>query len=107
MVSFTKTLQSIGSRTGRALLPFEIIEIVEKQLTSHQFMSECTPSYLTTIRKFISDHVAGKLAQLRKGRGMYDALEREEEWDEETDLSLDASGVFQLLQIQNLQNLSH
>ena len=57
-------------------------------------MSECTLSYLSTIHKFINDHVAGKLAELRRGRGMYDALEREGEWDEETDLSLGASGVF-------------
>lgn len=70
-------------------------------------MSECTPSYLSTIRKFVSDHVAGKLAQLRRGRGMYDALEREKEWDEETDLSLGASGAFRSLWTQNSQNLPH
>lgn len=70
-------------------------------------MSECTLSYVATIREFIIDHVAGKLAQLRKGRGMYDALEREEEWDEETDLSLGASGAFKISWTQILQNLSN
>ena len=37
------------------------------------------------------DHIAHRLARIRQARGLFDALEREEEWDEETDLSMGAS----------------
>lgn len=37
------------------------------------------------------DNIAYRLARIRQARGMFDALEREEEWDEDTDLSLGAS----------------
>lgn len=66
---------------------------MEQQLASKRFANECTLSYVSTIREFISDHIAGRLAQLRKSRGMYDALEREDEWDTDTDLSMGASGT--------------
>ena len=37
------------------------------------------------------DHIAHRLAKIRQARGLFDALEREEEWDEETDLSMGVS----------------
>jgi len=86
-----QNLQSIGSRAGRGILPFEILEIADQELATQKFVSECTPSYVSTIRDFVSKHVVGKLAHLRRSRGMYDAMEREAEWDAETDLSMEAS----------------
>ena len=83
--------QSIGSRHARGLLPFEIMEMVDHELSKKKFTSECTAAYLATIRGFISENVAQRLAEIRKSRGMFDALEREDEWDEQTDLSMGAS----------------
>jgi DNA-directed RNA polymerase III subunit RPC1 len=68
------------------------LEIADRELAAQKFTSECTPSYVSTIRDFISEHIAGKLARLRLSRGMYDAMEREAEWDAETDLSMGATG---------------
>ena len=46
------------------------------------------------IRGFVSENVAHKLGEIRKSRGMFEALEREDEWDEETDLSMGASRAY-------------
>lgn len=73
-------------------MPFEIIEILNQELSTQKFMDECSPSYIATIRDFVTENIAGRLANMRRIRGMFDALEREEEWDAETDLSLGASG---------------
>ena len=72
-------------------MPFEIMELVDRELSHRKFTNECTAAYLATIRGFISENVANKLGEIRKSRGMFEALEREEEWDEETDLSMGAS----------------
>ncbi|OSX60618.1 hypothetical protein POSPLADRAFT_1148493 [Postia placenta MAD-698-R-SB12] len=82
---------SIASRSTRGLLPFEILELVDRELSRRQFTSECTAAYLATIRGFVTEHIAHRLAEIRRNHGMFEALEREEEWDEETDLSLGAS----------------
>ncbi|KAH9935894.1 beta and beta-prime subunits of DNA dependent RNA-polymerase [Epithele typhae] len=82
---------SAGARSARGLLPFEIIEFVDRALATPKFTSECTAAYLATIRKFLSENIAQKLADIRKRRGMFDALERDDEWDADTDLSMGAS----------------
>jgi DNA-directed RNA polymerase III subunit RPC1 len=84
--------QATGTRSARGLLPFEILEIVDRELASEMFTSECTAAYMATIRGFITDHVVHKLAEARRSRGMFEATEREDEWDVETDLSMGASG---------------
>ena len=89
----TVVTQAIASRESRGLLPFEILEFVDRELSQRRFTSECTAAYLATIRGFVSEHIAQRLAQIRKSRGMFDALEREDEWDENTDLSMGASGA--------------
>ena len=50
------------------------------------------PVYISTVRDFVREHIAERLADARRSRGMYDALERHPEWDEDTDLSMGASG---------------
>ena len=66
--------------------------MVDRELSQKRFTGECTAAYLATIRGFVSECVAHRLAEIRKSRGMFEALEREDEWDEDTDLSMGASG---------------
>jgi len=86
-------LQSIASRSQKGLLPYEVMEIADRELSQHRFTAECTPSYISTIRDFIQEHISLRLAEARKSRGMFDALERSNEWDADTDLSMGASGM--------------
>ena len=65
---------------------------MDRELSLPRFATECTPAYISTIRTFLSDHVAYRLATVRKSRGMFEALERYDEWDEYTDLSMGATG---------------
>ncbi|KAG2344971.1 beta and beta-prime subunits of DNA dependent RNA-polymerase [Suillus weaverae] len=84
---------AIGNRRGRGLLPFEIVELVDLELSKSKFTSECTPAYLDTIRDFVVQNIAHHLAAMRKSRGMFEALERSDEWDRDTDFSMGASAA--------------
>ncbi len=84
--------QASGKRRGRGLLPFEITEIVDREFKTPRFKSGCSEIYLANAREFIVSKLANKLAHSRRKQGMFDALEREGDWDEDTDLSLGASG---------------
>lgn len=66
--------------------------LVDHELATPRFRNECTSAYLETVRNFIFTSVACKLANSRRCRGMFDALEKSDEWSEDTDLSLGASG---------------
>ncbi|KAI1788935.1 beta and beta-prime subunits of DNA dependent RNA-polymerase [Ganoderma leucocontextum] len=82
---------AVAPRSTRGLLPFEVMEYVDRALATRKFTSECTAAYIATIRKFISENIAQKLGEVRKQHGMFEALEREDEWDADTDLSMGAS----------------
>ncbi|EIN10167.1 beta and beta-prime subunits of DNA dependent RNA-polymerase [Punctularia strigosozonata HHB-11173 SS5] len=82
--------RSISSRAGRSLLPYEVLEITDAELSQSKFVSECTAAYRATVRGFVTEHIAHRLAEVRRSRGMFDALEREDEWDSDTDLSMGA-----------------
>ncbi|KAJ7581109.1 hypothetical protein C8J56DRAFT_257225 [Mycena floridula] len=82
---------AIGSRAGRSLVPYEIMELLKDELSSQRFAAECTVEYVDSIQNFIHRQVAGRQAEIRSSRGMFDALERSDEWDEYTDLSMGAS----------------
>ena len=69
------------------------MELVDKELSRRKFTSECTAAYIATIRGFVSEHIAHKLADIRRDHGMFDAMERDSEWDADTDLTLGASGL--------------
>ncbi|KZT20622.1 beta and beta-prime subunits of DNA dependent RNA-polymerase [Neolentinus lepideus HHB14362 ss-1] len=84
---------TISSRSGRGLLPFEVLEIVDSELSQKRYLSESTAAFRATVRGFVTEHIVHKLAEIRKSRGMFEALEREEEWDADTDLSLGASAA--------------
>lgn len=47
--------------------------MIDHELAAKKFTSECTPSYVATIRHFINDHIVGRLAHSRKHREAYDA----------------------------------
>ncbi|KAE9394109.1 beta and beta-prime subunits of DNA dependent RNA-polymerase [Gymnopus androsaceus JB14] len=79
--------------SGKPLLPFQITELVDQELATKRFTTECTSTFVDGVRNFIFDNVVTKLAQARGDRGMYEALDRPSEWDEETDLSLGASAA--------------
>lgn len=85
-------MQSIGCRTSRGLLPYEIIDYVDNQLAQARYATECSPSYITIVRDFIMEHIVHKLADTRRRRGMFDALDKSDEWDADTDLSMGATG---------------
>ncbi|TIA73384.1 hypothetical protein E3P92_01635 [Wallemia ichthyophaga] len=80
-----------STKHDRGMLPFEITEHVDKELRTKRWMKECTPHYLSTVRNFIFSSITKKLADLRDAHGMFDALTRSDEWDEETDLDMGAS----------------
>ncbi|TFK64915.1 beta and beta-prime subunits of DNA dependent RNA-polymerase [Pluteus cervinus] len=82
---------AVASRTGRDLLPFEVLQLMEAELASPRFLNDCADAYLTTIRQFIMETVASRMADVRRVHGMFDALEKEVEWDADTDLSMGAS----------------
>ena len=92
-----KSHQAIEGRQGRGLLPFEILELVDRELAKEPFSSECTAAYLATIRGFVLDNVARRVGKYRKKHGMFEAEEREDEWDEFTDLTMGASGKYSVL----------
>lgn len=86
----------IGGRDGRPLLPFEILEVMDQELATPKFLSECTPTYIAMIRSFIADGVVERLgANIRQSHGMFEALERrDDEWDADTDFSLGATSMW-------------
>ena len=65
---------------------------MEYELQKKRFTSECTPAYIEAVKKFVMDNIVENLASQRSSRGMFDALYKQEEWDEDTDLSMGASG---------------
>ncbi|CAE6465940.1 unnamed protein product [Rhizoctonia solani] len=77
-----------GSRAGRSLYPYEVTEIVKAELSSPRFQNECTPAYIQSIETFLRTSVIDKMAACRDQHGMFDAVEKSEEWDDDTDLSL-------------------
>ncbi|KAN0097898.1 hypothetical protein V8E55_002344 [Tylopilus felleus] len=84
---------SVGGRDGRALLPFEILEVMDSELGTPKFTNECTAAYIATIRDFITDGIVSQLAKIRKAHSMFEALQRNDEWDADTDLSLGATSA--------------
>lgn len=84
--------QASTGRAGRSLLPFEILEIVKKELATFRFATECTQTYLDAVSNFIHDHVVHNVAENRKSRGMFEALESGNDLDADTDLSMGATG---------------
>ncbi|KAJ7638316.1 hypothetical protein FB45DRAFT_902502 [Roridomyces roridus] len=84
---------AMGSRAGKGLLPYEVLDIVDRELATKKFTSECTAAYLATIRGYTTERIAHRQAEVRSRWGMYEALEKEDSWDDHTDLTLGATGL--------------
>ena len=84
---------AISANKDRGLLPYEILEIVERELTSKKFAAVCSDQYLSLIQNFVNDNAVKALAEQRKSHGMFEAMEKEEEWDADTDLTMGVSGM--------------
>ena len=76
------------------------MQLVDDELASKKFIAVCSESYISVLRKFIYDTAVAPLAELRGKHGMYDALQKEEEWDDDTDLSMGASSQYQTFLFQ-------
>lgn len=89
-------LQATGSRAGKSLYPYEVAEIMKSELASPRFQNECTSAYIKSIEDFIQKNVIDAMTTCRDQHGMFDAAEKSEEWDDDTDLSLGAPGKLPL-----------
>ena len=78
------------SSHGRALLPYEIMDIVNAELSSPRFVNECTAAFLATVNRFMRG-VVTRVAKVRNDHGLFDAVEKDAEWDEFTDLTMGAT----------------
>ena len=85
------------SSHGRALLPYEILDIVNAELSSPRFVNECTAAFLATVGRFMRGVVV-RVAKVRSTHGLFDAAEKDSEWDEYTDLTMGATGASVLVQ---------
>ena len=75
-------------------MPFEILRIVDEELSKPKFRSECTAAYTAMVRAFILDSVVRRLARFRQEHDMFEAEEMPNDWDEQMDLDMGASCMF-------------
>lgn len=66
---------------------------MDRELATQKFTNECTPAYVTTIRDFIADGVVNHVARIRKTHSMFEALQRNDECDADTDFSMGATSM--------------
>jgi DNA-directed RNA polymerase III subunit RPC1 len=66
------------------------MEIVNTELTNSHFVDECTAAFLATISRFMRE-VVTRVAKVRSIHGLFDAVEKDNEWDEHTDLTMGAT----------------
>ncbi|SHO79390.1 RNA polymerase III largest subunit C160 [Malassezia sympodialis ATCC 42132] len=96
-VDYLRTFKHAAAKTAhiesRSLLPFEIIEIVRRVLSEDRFERVCTSKYIEEVRAFCYVELAQRVAAIREAYGMYPALERDGDWDMDTDLSLGAEAA--------------
>jgi DNA-directed RNA polymerase III subunit RPC1 len=76
LLQWLTCLQSVGSQKSPGLLPYEIADFVDHELSLPAFGEECSVTYITTIRAFVEQHVITPLAIVRKYRGLPDGLKR-------------------------------
>ncbi|EEB09711.1 DNA-directed RNA polymerase III complex large subunit Rpc1 [Schizosaccharomyces japonicus yFS275] len=63
------------------LLPYKIIEETESILSSRKFTANCTENFIESVRTFVIERLAKKLAQVRANRQLAPKLERPSEDD--------------------------
>lgn len=57
---------AIVSSEGKALMPAELIQLTEQELSSKAFKTNCNDAYIQSVREFISKHVIERLQSLYK-----------------------------------------
>lgn len=73
------------------LLPFEISEIVQAELSSRKWTQLTTEKYREQVHTFLHEQVVKRAGEVREHFNMFPATERGGDWDEDTDLSLGAT----------------
>ena len=93
-VEYNRTFRHASAKTAdvpsRYLLPYEVMDLVNHLLSQDRFERLCTSKYIDQVREFCYEQVAKRMAETREAYGMYPALERDGDWDVDTDLSLGA-----------------
>ncbi|ORZ16350.1 hypothetical protein BCR42DRAFT_414870 [Absidia repens] len=56
------------------LLPWQIIQITETEISKRLWTENCMPSFIDITRKYVTDKIAGSLAKLRKRHGLLPGL---------------------------------
>ncbi|KAF8629635.1 hypothetical protein AX15_003368 [Amanita polypyramis BW_CC] len=72
--------RATGGRAGQALLPYEILNVVDQELSTERFINGCSQPYRDAVRDFIIKQVVRKLAAVRRSRGMPDGLTPSNRW---------------------------
>ncbi|CAG8468336.1 8399_t:CDS:10 [Diversispora eburnea] len=70
------TINIVPCGKDRALLPYEIKEVAEQVLKSDKYCKSCTPSYISSLQKFIQKELVEKLVSIREAYNLMRADER-------------------------------
>ncbi|KAK2462263.1 hypothetical protein APHAL10511_005569 [Amanita phalloides] len=68
--------KAVSGRAGQALLPYEILGLVDQAFSTERFVNGCSQTYRDAVRGFIAKQVVQKVAAVRRSHGLPDALER-------------------------------
>jgi len=58
------------------MLPYEIADFVDSELSHPNFGAECSNAHIAAIRTFVEQHIVTPLAVIRRHRGLSDGLKR-------------------------------
>ncbi|GAA94203.1 uncharacterized protein L969DRAFT_86320 [Mixia osmundae IAM 14324] len=91
-VEFVRTWQHIRAtvphtKTSKPLMPYAILELTDRLLATDRFDMTRHSDFPAQIKAFVVKHIVAPAARFRRAYGMIEALEKHEEWDDETDLT--------------------
>ena len=73
-------------------MPWQIITILEEEMNKPIWTQNCTPAFIEMTRKFVSEKIAKKLANIRKNNGMLPGLAVPDEDFMDIDIDEDVEG---------------
>ncbi|KAH8918847.1 DNA-directed RNA polymerase III subunit C1 [Atractiella rhizophila] len=93
--SWKHIMSSIPRAAAAGLLPYEILDILDDQLSQQRFTASCTIAFIDSIRQFIKKTVVDKAVSYRQAYGMSAGLIRDEVADDakENDLEVGARKI--------------
>ena len=56
------------------MLPYEILDLVDKEFATTRYTEACSPQFLKEVREFINDRIVQPAAQFRQCYDLYSAL---------------------------------